>query len=140
MPERPGDGGPDAAQRTSDDRRWAVLSHLLAPLSAWLLLGFVAPLAILKTKGRTSTLVATHAIDSLNFQLSTLMYAFAAIVLSLVTGGLAEAILGPIAAIYVAFYLVVILIASLNAAAGNRFDYPLTLSFVDADGEFQRPW
>lgn len=110
--------------------RWAMLAHLLTPLTAWMLLGFVPPLVIRLTVGRDSAYVRGHCVSSLNFQLSTLLYVGVALLLRLITFGVAWAVLGPIAVLYGAFFLIVVLIASLKAANADHFDYPLTLPLL----------
>jgi uncharacterized Tic20 family protein len=82
--------------------------------------------------------VARHAIDSVNFQLATSLYGLLAVVLYFLTGGFANALLGPIATLYVAYYLVMVLVNGIQAAAGQAASYPLSIRFVEQDGSLRR--
>jgi uncharacterized Tic20 family protein len=139
-PVMPAASGPSPTPRTgSTDTRWAVLAHVLSPLTAWVLLGFVPAVLILRVPGQDSEYVARHAIDSLNFQLATSLYGLVAVTLNLLTGGFANALLGPIATLYVAIYLVLVLVNGIKAAAGQPASYLFSIRFVEPDGS-RRQW
>ena len=65
----------------AEEKTWSVWSHA-GPLVAGLvsLPGFIVPLVIMLTKGKTSARIRRNAVESLNFQLTTLI-AFIALVI-----------------------------------------------------------
>ena len=71
-----------------------------------------------------------HAREALNFNLSVIIYAVAAGVLSVVTLGLALLVVVPAAAIAFIAYLVVSVQATLAASRGATYRYPLTMRLV----------
>src|SRR5918995_7016378 len=76
-PGGPPPGGPPGQQPLAPDqeRLWAMLAHLLSFVAAYLFLGFVAPLVVMLVFGPRSAYVRAHAVESLNFNLSWLLYA-----------------------------------------------------------------
>ena len=127
----PPGGGPPAGgppgQRplpADQERLWAMLSHLLSFVAAYLFLGFVAPLVVLLVFGPRSAYVRAHAVESLNFNLSWLLYAIVSVVLIFIGIGILMLLALGIA------YVVLIVIASIRANNGEFFRYPLTIRFV----------
>ena len=120
VPPPPGQGqlSPD------QERLWAMLAHLLSFVAAYLFLGFVAPLVILLVFGPRSAYVRAHAVESLNFNLTWLLYAIVAVVLAFVLVGIVILIALGIA------YLVLVVIASVRANNGEFYRYPLTIRFI----------
>jgi uncharacterized protein len=106
------------------ERLWAMLAHLLSFVAAYVFLGFVAPLVVLLVFGSRSAYVRAHAVESLNFNLSWLLYSIVAVVLIVIGVGILILIALGIA------YVVLIVIASLRANNGEFFRYPLTIRFV----------
>jgi hypothetical protein len=119
-------GVPPGQQPLSPDqeRLWAMLAHLLSFVAAYLFLGFVAPLIVLLVFGQRSAYVRAHAVESLNFNLSWLLYGIVAVILAFLLIGIPILIALGIA------YLVLIVIASVRANNGEFFRYPLTIRFV----------
>ncbi len=110
---------------SSGDRTLAALCHA----STWLNmavpgLGFVIPLIILLTMRDQSRFVAENAKESMNFQLSMLIYFICSIPLFIVLIGL------PIMLGVMVLGLVCPLIATIRAADGTFSLYPLTIRFV----------
>jgi uncharacterized protein len=101
-----------------------MLAHLLSFVAAYLFLGFVAPLIVLLVFGPRSAYVRAHAVESLNFNLTWLLYAVIGVVLAFLLIGIPILIALGIA------YLVLIIIASVRAINGEFFRYPLTIRFV----------
>jgi uncharacterized Tic20 family protein len=101
-----------------------MLAHLLSFVAAYLFLGFVAPLVVLLVFGPRSAYVRAHAVESLNFNLSWLLYAIVAVVLIIIGIGILILIALGIA------YLFLIVIASVRANNGEFFRYPLTIRFI----------
>jgi len=77
-----------------------------------------------------SDFVRRHAVESLNFQISLLIYSAVAAVLIFVTFGLGVLIVVPLVAIGAVVALVVIILATVAASGGNDYRYPLTIRFV----------
>jgi uncharacterized protein len=120
VPPPPGQGqlSPD------QERLWAMLAHLLSFVAAYLFLGFVAPLVVLLVFGPRSPYVRAHAVESLNFNLTWLLYAIVGVVLALLVIGFLILIALGIA------YLVLVVIASVRANNGEFYRYPLTIRFI----------
>jgi uncharacterized Tic20 family protein len=130
-PAGPPPGGPPAGGRPAgppmspdQERLWGMLAHLLSFVAAYLALGFVAPLVVLLVFGPRSAYVRAQAVESLNFNLSWLLYAVVGGILLIVVIGLLILIALGIA------YVVLIVIASIRANNGELFRYPLTIRFV----------
>jgi uncharacterized Tic20 family protein len=119
-------GGPPGQQPLSPDqeRLWGMLAHLLSFVAAYIALGFLAPLIVLIVFGQRSAYVRANAVESLNFNLSWLLYAIVAGILLLIGIGLLILIALGIA------YVVLVIIASVRANNGEFFRYPLTIRFV----------
>jgi uncharacterized Tic20 family protein len=106
------------------ERLWAMLAHLLSFVAAYLFLGFVAPLIVLLVFGPRSAYVRAHAVESLNFNLTWLLYAIIGVILAFLLIGIPILIALGIA------YLVLVIIASVRANNGEFFRYPLTIRFI----------
>jgi uncharacterized Tic20 family protein len=119
-------GGPPGGPPLSPDqeRLWGMLAHLLSFVAAYLALGFVAPLVVLLVFGPRSAYVRANAVESLNFNLSWLLYAIVAGILLIVGIGLLILIALGIA------YVVLVIMASVRANNGQFFRYPLTIRFI----------
>lgn len=130
-PQRP---GPDS----SNTRLWATATHWGA-LLGWFVtsgvLGFLVPLLIMTTQGRDSTVVRRNAVESLNFQLSLLIYEVTAavvlvigILLSFVLVGIPIAIVAGLALLaLVVSGIVFPIIASVKSSNDEEYSYPWTL-------------
>jgi uncharacterized Tic20 family protein len=106
------------------ERLWAMLSHLLSFVAAYLFLGFVAPLIVLLVFGPRSAFVRANAVESLNFNLTWLLYGVIGVILALVLVGFLILIVLGIA------YLVLVIVASVKANNGEVYRYPATIRFV----------
>jgi uncharacterized protein len=122
----PSAGGPPGQRPLPPDqeRLWGMLAHLLSFVAAYIALGFLAPLIVLMVFGQRSAYVRAHAVESLNFNLTWLLYAVVAVVLAFLLIGIPILIALGIA------YLVLVIIASVRANNGEFFRYPLTIRFV----------
>jgi uncharacterized Tic20 family protein len=97
----------------------AILAHVLT-----LVASFLAPLIVYLSKKDTSWFVGEHAKESLNFQLSLIIYFIVSFVLIFaIVGILLVAVLGI-------FALVVTIVATLKAANGEMYRYPLCIRFI----------
>ena len=108
----------------NQERLWAMLAHLLSFVAAYLFLGFVAPLIVLLVFGPRSAYVRAHAVESLNFNLTWLLYGIVGVILAFLLIGIPILIALGIA------YLVLVVIASVRANNGEFFRYPLTIRFI----------
>jgi uncharacterized Tic20 family protein len=121
----PGGGPPGQRPLPADQERlWGMLAHLLSFVAAYLFLGFVAPLVILLVLGPRSAYVRAHAVESLNFNLSWLLYGIVGVILAFLLIGIPILIALGIA------YLVLVVIASVRASNGVLYRYPLTIRFI----------
>ena len=131
QPPLPPGGGPPAGGQpgqpplsADQERLWGMLAHLLSFVAAYIALGFVAPLVVLLVFGPRSAYVRAQAVESLNFNLSWLLYAVVGGILLFVGIGLLILLALGIA------YVVLVIIASVRANNGQLFRYPLTIRFM----------
>ena len=123
-PQAPQPGYGPAGGPTQEERNWALASHVGTFVAAWFAMGFLAPLIIMLVKGNDSAFVRRHAVESLNFQISLLIYLVVSFVLAFVLiGFLLMAVVGV-------FALVVIILATIKAANGEGYRYPLCIRLV----------
>jgi hypothetical protein len=112
----------------ADDRNWAVAAHIGSILTAWLALGLIAPLIVLLARGGTSSWVRRHAVESLNFQINAAVVGVVAWIMVFTVVLIPLAILLAIG--YGIFYVIMVIMATLRASAGQDFRYPLTIRVV----------
>jgi len=122
--------GPARPLSSSEERNWALASHIGTLVAAWFAMGFLCPLVIWMVFRDRSEFVRQHSLESLNFQISLLIYAAAALLISVVTLGLGLLVVIPLGAILAIAALVVIVMATIAAADGRDYRYPLTLRLV----------
>ncbi|QCX27984.1 DUF4870 domain-containing protein [Nocardioides jishulii] len=89
-------------------------------------LAWAAPLAILMLKGKSSPFVRSQALESLNFQISTLIYAAVVLVMGIATLGVGLLLFLPLAV----WWLVLVITAAVKANNGEDYRYPLIFRFV----------
>lgn len=125
---QPGPGGV-----SSDDKTWALAAHIGTLVAAYIALGFLAPLIIMLAK-QDRPYVRRHAVESLNFQISLLIYFVAGtvvmFVVALLTFGIGLLVLLPVALVLGLVALVLIIMATIKASNGEEFRYPLTMRLV----------
>jgi len=119
---------------TVDDRNWGSAAHWGSFVSAFVALAFLAPLLVLLLKGPQSAFVRRHAVESLNFQISMLIYGtvggIVAVILAFVTFGLALLVIIPAALALCVLWVATVVQGSIKASQGLDYRYPLTLRFV----------
>ena len=115
--------GPPAPP-TSEERTWALAAHIGSLVAAWFAMGFLAPLLVLLVKGNDSPFVRRHAVESLNFQISLLIYLIATAILWLILIGIVLTVALGI------FALVVIILATMAASNGQEYRYPITIRLI----------
>src|SRR6266567_913887 len=123
MDEQTSPPAPQITATSSSVRTWCVLAHatalvgFLVPVAGHL----VGPLIIWLAKRTDSAEIAAHGKESLNFQLSMLIYNLIAAVLCLVLIGFF------ILAILHILNIVLVIIASIQASEGKLYRYPLAI-------------
>ncbi|TDO52574.1 hypothetical protein EV643_102413 [Kribbella sp. VKM Ac-2527] len=107
-----------------------MIAHIGSLVAAWFAMGFLCPLVVWLVYRDRSDFVRRHALESLNFQISLLIYGIVAAILVAITFGLGILIVIPAAFIGVIAALVVIILATVAASGGREYRYPLTLRLV----------
>jgi uncharacterized Tic20 family protein len=115
---------------TPEERNWAMAAHLGSFVAAYIALGLLAPLLVLLVKGDSSPYVRRHSVESLNFQITVLIWTAVAIVLAVLTLGIGLLVILPVAIVVALFYVVVVVLASVRASGGRDYRYPLTMRLV----------
>lgn len=127
-----GHGGPGGPV-SQDDKTWALIAHLGSLVAAWVALGFIAPLLVMLVKG-DSPYVRRHAVESLNFQISLLIYSIVAVVVGAIfvvmTFGLGALIVVPLYLVALLVVLILVIKATMRASNGEDYRYPFTLRLV----------
>jgi uncharacterized Tic20 family protein len=101
---------------TSDEKTLAILSHALT-----IVFPILAPLIIYLIKKDESAYIASHAKESLNFQITVMI----AIIILFIT------IIGILLVWFVGIAaLVLVIIASIRASEGKLYRYPFTLRLI----------
>lgn len=114
--------GPDGL--TPDERTWGGAAHWSALLGAFVAMAFLGPLIVLLAKGNTSPYVRQQAVESLNFQITCLIFGVVSFVLVFVLiGFLLLAVVGV-------WWLVFTIIGSVKASNGELYRYPLNIRMV----------
>ncbi|WP_246357402.1 DUF4870 domain-containing protein [Pyxidicoccus fallax] len=110
---------------TQDEKTMGMLAHI-GTLIANLFVGFgfLVPLFLMLTKGKESSFIREHSVESLNFQITCFI--------GFVIGGITACFgvgLVIIAAVWIASVAFAI-IAGLKAKDGELYRYPATIRFV----------
>jgi uncharacterized Tic20 family protein len=115
-----------SASTSSDVRLWCVLSHASALLGLFLhFLGhLLGPLVVWLIKRGDSPEIDAHGKESLNFQISMLIYDAIAAILCLVLIGI------PILIVLWILNTIFVIIASVQASEGKLYRYPLAIRFI----------
>lgn len=111
---------------TREEKIWAMLCHVLALLRVLpVLWTILVPLAIWLAKRDSSRFVDWHGKESINFQLSVLLYhvVFGAIFWILGLSWFVNLALE-------AFVVLFVLIAAIRASEGRYYRYPATIRFL----------
>jgi uncharacterized Tic20 family protein len=110
---------------TESEKNWAMLCHLSALAGFFFPFGaIIGPLVCWLSKRDESVWVYVNGRNSLNFQLSILLYIVLAIPLIFIIIGI------PIIVILGTLKVICIIIASVNASRGEDFRYPLVIPFI----------
>jgi uncharacterized Tic20 family protein len=107
------------------ERNWAMLCHLSAFAGFFFPFGgIIGPVICWLTRRDESGWVNINGRNSLNFQLSMLLYIVLALPLILIIIGI------PIIIMLVTLNVICIIIASVKAGKGELFRYPLMIPFL----------
>jgi len=110
---------------TETERNWAMLCHLSAFAGFFFPFGaIIGPMICWLSKRDESAWVNVNGRNSMNFQLSVLLYIVLAIPLCFIIIGI------PIIVALFTLKVVCIIIASIKAAKGEKFTYPLVIPFI----------
>lgn len=126
MDQQPIPPPPPAPATSSDIRTWCVLCHAAALLGLFFhFLGhLLGPLIVWLVKRGDSPEVDAHGKESLNFQISMLIYDAIAAILCIVLIGI------PILIALWVLNTVLVIIASIQASEGKFYRYPLTIRLI----------
>jgi len=109
---------------TQDEKTMALLAHMGTILANFVGLGFAVPLVLMLTKGKESSFVRAHAVESLNFQITAfIVAAISAITICIGIGFILLPLVGLAA-------LVFSIIAGLKANEGQLYKYPVNIRLV----------
>ena len=125
-PQMPYGSMPPAAPPSDpSERTFAMLCHIAALAGFVIPLGnIVGPLVVWLVKKEQSPLVEDQGRESLNFQISVMIYC-------IVSGILMFAVIGIfLLPVVLIFSLIMIIIAAMKANSGERYRYPLTIRFL----------
>lgn len=119
---------------TSDQQMWRVLAHASALIQFVGIPSFVGPLIVWLLR-REDPVVAPHAREALNYQLSLIIYFTVATVVAVLA---AITIVGLVLTFILILFAVVLLVAeivfailaSLAASRGELYRYPMNLNLI----------
>lgn len=119
---------------TSDQQMWRVVAHASALIQFVGIPSFVGPLIVWLLR-REDPVVAPHAREALNYQLSLIIYFTVATVVAIVA---ALTIVGLVLSFILILFAIVLLVAeivfailaSLAASRGELYRYPMNLNLI----------
>jgi uncharacterized Tic20 family protein len=107
------------------ERNWAMLCHLSSFAGFFFPFGgIIGPLICWLSRKDESAWVNENGRNSLNFQLSILLYIVLAIPLCFIIIGF------PIIFMLLTLKVICVIIASIKSSKGERFRYPLVIPFI----------
>jgi uncharacterized Tic20 family protein len=117
---------PPTPSTSSDVRTWCVLCHASALLGLFFhFLGHIlGPLVVWLIKRGDSPEIDAHGKESLNFQISMLIYDVIAFILFIVFIGI------PILIALWILNTVLVIVASIRASEGKFYRYPITIRLI----------
>jgi hypothetical protein len=137
VPPAGGYGAPPRGYATSDDRTWALIAHFGGAGAAFVtggVLGWLAPLIAMVTKGNESPTVKAHSLEALNFQITWSIATVVAWVVylcgSVVTLGFGALILWILPLATVAIAVIFPVIAGVKASNGEPYVYPMSAKMI----------
>jgi uncharacterized protein len=129
----------DGYEITSNDQMWAIFSHI-----GVFIISFVAPLVIYFAFADKSKFVKRHARESLNHQISLMLYIFGwlfvAALVGLAVGGVSQSAAAGFITGYVLFLLgvialsvvnmILLILATLAASRYEHYRYPMSIRLL----------
>ena len=112
---------------SSESTTWASAAHwsgLVASAVTSGGLGFLGPLIVLLTKGKTDPFVRANAVEALNFYLTTVIGVIVSVFALIIVIGVAGLIAFPL------LYLIFSIQGAIAAARGQQYRYPINLRMV----------
>ena len=116
-------------EQSQNSRTLGSVAHLSALAGVVGIPSFVGPLIVLLV-GRDDAFAQLEAREALNFNLSILIYAVAAVGVTIATLGIGLLVIVPAALAAAIAWFVLVIIAGVRAAGGSGYRYPLTLRLV----------
>ena len=125
QPPTPPSSGTGTPLSQSDERMWAMLTHLSALPGSFVLIGaIVAPLVIWQVQKNKSAFVYYHGKEAVNFQITmAIAAAFSFLLFLLLIGLVLIWIVGAV-------WLIFTVIAAIKANNGEYYRYPLTIRLI----------
>jgi uncharacterized Tic20 family protein len=117
---------PTLPATSSDIRTWCVLCHASALLGLFFHFPghLIGPLVVWLVKRGDSPEIDAHGKESLNFQISMLIYDAIAAILCIVLIGI------PILIVLWILNTVFVIVASIQVSEGKFYRYPMTIRFI----------
>ena len=113
---------------------WGGVAHWGALVAAFVAMAFLGPLLVFLIKGNDSPYIRAQSAESLNFQLSMLIYGvvgtIVGVLVSILTFGLGLLLFIPLALVFGGFWLVFTIIGSVKSVNGEMYRYPVTIRMV----------
>lgn len=118
---------------TMDDKNLAVITHIATIAAAVFTAGvldIIVPAVAYFVFRDHSRFLKDHVKHQLNFQLTNLLVAIAAVVFSVVTFGFGLVVALPAIALYFVMDIVCSIRAAMAASRGEDYEFPLTIDFI----------
>lgn len=109
----------------SDERMWAMLTHLSSLTGSFSFIGFIiGPLIVWQIQKDKSAFVDFHGKEALNFNITVVIaFAVSFLLYVVVIGVFLSVIVGAI-------WLIFTIIAAIKANNGEQYRYPLSIRFI----------
>ncbi len=108
-----------------EERKWALFAHIGTFSSMFVPLGnIIAPIVIWQMKKNESPFVVEQAKESLNFQITLMIYGLISFLLVFIIIGFF------LIFALVIFGLIIVIVAGVKANAGEHYRYPITLRLI----------
>lgn len=115
----------NAPMSEEEERQWAMFAHIGTFSSMFVPLGnIIAPIVIWQLKKNESPFVVEQAKESLNFQITLMIYALISFLLVFIVIGF-FLIFG-----LVIFGLIIVIVAGVKANDGEHYRYPMSIRFI----------
>jgi uncharacterized Tic20 family protein len=118
-------GAPYPAATPTDGRTMAMFAHLGVFVG-----GFIVPLIIYATVGKTDPFVRHHSSEALNFSLAYMLVMFIGMILGFVTLFIGFIVILPLMLVAGVAHLIFSIQGAMKASAGEWWRYPVSIRFV----------